>query len=341
MVIIQHPEPWCEIVTYNEYIDPEVNKMKKKMVAAGVMMLAFLAACGKKAQITIDDSGVKTSVEVSVPEKVDKILEQAEITLGSQDSTDPALGTEIEDAAEIKVLRMNHVKISIDGELKEADHLGGTVKDLLQAEGITLGERQSMNVKEDDLLKDGMKIEIVSSISVKVLHDGSEDVVEDAKGTVEDVLKQLGVQLGEEDEISPAVDTAVEHGMEIVIHRVTYEEKKETEEIPFETERKDDSSLTKGEEKTETEGVNGERTVTIRVKLVDGKEESRETVSEEITKEPVNEVILVGTKKKEKATQAPSGKVETSRIAVPNCDDGSHGYYEIYYSDGSVEYVEY
>ena len=315
--------------------------MKKKMLAAGVMMLAFLAACGKKAQITIDDRGVKTSIEVSVPEKVDKILEQAEIKLGAQDSTDPAPGTEIADAAEIKVLRMNHVKISVDGETKEADHLGGTVKDLLQAEGITLGERQSMNVKEDDLLKDGMEIEIVSSISVKVTHDGSADVVEDAKGTVGDVLKQINVQLGEEDEISPAVDTPVEHGMEIVVRRVTYGEKKETEEIPFETEWKDDSSLTMGEEKTETEGVNGEKTVTIRVKLVDGKEDSIETVSEEITKEPVNEVILVGTKKQEQVPQTPSGKVETSRIAVPNCDDGSHGYYEIHYSDGSVEYVEY
>ena len=76
----------------------------------------------------------------------------------------------------------------------------------------------------------------------------------------------------------------------------------------------------------------GEKESVYRVKMVDGKEESRELVDEVITKEPVDEVILVGTRE---------GRYEVSRVAVPNCADGSHGYYEITYSDGSKEYVEY
>ena len=68
------------------------------------------------------------------------------------------------------------------------------------------------------------------------------------------------------------------------------------------------------------------------MKKVDGKEDSREKLDEKVIKEPVNEVILVGTKE---------GRYEVNRVAVPNCADGSHGYYEITYSDGTVEYVEY
>ena len=128
---------------------------------------------------------------------------------------------------------------------------------------------------------------------------------------------------------------AVSEGMEIVVKRVSYKEEKETVEIDFETKKEDDSSLEKGTEKVKTEGVKGEKTVESRIKLVDGKEESREVIKEEITKEPVDEIILVGTKEK------PAGKQVVSKVAVPNCADGSHGYYEIHYSDGSVEYVEY
>jgi len=37
----------------------------------------------------------------------------------------------------------------------------------------------------------------------------------------------------------------------------------------------------------------------------------------------------------------PEGPYIVSKIAFPNCADGSHGYYEITYSDGHVECEEY
>lgn len=38
---------------------------------------------------------------------------------------------------------------------------------------------------------------------------------------------------------------------------------------------------------------------------------------------------------------ADGERTVVSQVAFPNCDDPSHGYYEITYSDGSVEYEEY
>lgn len=307
--------------------------MKKKTVLAGlVLSLALLTACGKKAWITIHDGGVDTKVEVSVPKTVEEILKEAEVSLSVEDVAEPARDTELQDAAEITIRRMHHVTITTDGEKREAKYAGGTVKDLLAQEGITLTSAQSMNVKEEDPLTEGMEIVITTTYGITVTHDGKTEQVDAGVGTVGDLLEKLGITLGMEDTVTPALDTAVAEGTRIVICRVTYDEVKETEEIPFETERKDDSSLKKGSEQTETEGVVGEKQITYRVKKVDGKEESREQVSEEITKEPVNEVIRVGTKE---------GRYEVSRVAVPNCADGSHGYYEITYSDGTKEYEEY
>ncbi|MBR0146769.1 MAG: G5 domain-containing protein [Eubacterium sp.] len=309
--------------------------MKKKYVLAGLLLIMLmLTACGKKAEITIHDGGVDTKVEVSLPKTVDEILKEAEITVAEKDDVNPAGGTELQGAAEITIRRMLTVSIKTDdGDVKNVEILSNsTVKDVLAQEGITLAENQSLNVKEEDTVQTGMTIRITTSNGVTVVHDGKTEQIDFGVGTVGDVLEQMNISLGTDDTVTPDKKEAVKNGTKIVITRVTFEEITTTEEIPYETVREDDSSLEKGSEKVKTEGVAGEKTTTYRVKMVDGKEDSRETVKSEVTKEPVNEVIRVGTK---------AGRYEVSRVAVPNCADGSHGYYEITYSDGSKEYVEY
>lgn len=70
-----------------------------------------------------------------------------------------------------------------------------------------------------------------------------------------------------------------------------------TEPIKYESSTVDDSSLDEGKTEIRTKGVNGSKSVTYTVTYENGKEISREKVSEEITKEPVNEVKAVGTNK--------------------------------------------
>ena len=66
-----------------------------------------------------------------------------------------------------------------------------------------------------------------------------------------------------------------------------------TEEIPFETVKKENPNLPAGQEKVVTEGAKGERTIYISVTTENGKE--TETVLEEkVTKEAVNQVVEVG-----------------------------------------------
>ena len=309
-------------------------KIKKKLLFSGMLLsMAFLSACAKKAEFVIHDGGTDTKIEAELPKTVEDIVKEAEIKLNDGDETTPARTSELQDAADITIRRMLSVTIDQDGEKKKVDILSGsTVKDVLSKEKISLSSSQSMNVKEEDEVKDGLEIVITTTYGIAVVHDGKTEEVEAGIGTVGDVLKKLNISLGEEDTVTPDITEEVSEGTRIIVSRVTYEEEKVTEEIPFETTKKDDSSLKKGTEKVETEGTVGERTITYKVKKVDGTEESREQISDEVTREPVNEVILVGTK---------LGRYEVSRVAVPNCADGSHGYYEITYSDGTKEYVEY
>ncbi|MFV8211777.1 ZmpA/ZmpB/ZmpC family metallo-endopeptidase [Streptococcus pluranimalium] len=70
----------------------------------------------------------------------------------------------------------------------------------------------------------------------------------------------------------------------------------ETVEIPFETEYVDDPTLLVGKTKVVTTGVNGSKTVTTTYQTIKGVRQENPTVTEEITKQPVNEVIARGTK---------------------------------------------
>ena len=90
----------------------------------------------------------------------------------------------------------------------------------------------------------------------------------------------------------------------------------ETQSIPFETVKENDATLEKGVEKEKTAGETGEKTITYKAKFKDDKEvaNTRTKVKEEVTKQPVNKVVLVGTKEK---TIVPGG---TGVIPSPTSD---------------------
>ncbi len=69
-----------------------------------------------------------------------------------------------------------------------------------------------------------------------------------------------------------------------------------TEAIAFESTTRNDSSIEKGRSIKSVTGVLGERTLIYDVKYQDSKEIERKLISSEVTKDPVNELILIGTK---------------------------------------------
>ena len=83
-----------------------------------------------------------------------------------------------------------------------------------------------------------------------------------------------------------------------------------TEVVPFQTITQNDATLPKGQTKVVQEGVNGERTILTEVSTVDGKQTSK-VLENTITKQPVNKVIAVGTKKEAVPAPQPVKPEET------------------------------
>ena len=88
------------------------------------------------------------------------------------------------------------------------------------------------------------------------------------------------------------VDKVVRRGTKVT----SSETEKSTQNIPFETIYKDDNTLDKGKEVTETEGINGTKEITTTYTVINGIRQDNPKVEEKVTKEKVDKVVRRGTK---------------------------------------------
>jgi len=115
-------------------------------------------------------------------------------------------------------------------------------------------------------------------------------------------------------------DPEVREGIGQFVRQETEQEIMGTEEIPFEQKEEQDENKYEGETETRQEGVAGEKVVKYKIIFnKDGNKIFREKISEEIVKEPIDKIIVIGTKKKDNNTS--NSKNTTSSGANGNNND--------------------
>lgn len=75
--------------------------------------------------------------------------------------------------------------------------------------------------------------------------------------------------------------------------------------------------------------------------LTESKDEADQAVKSEEAAKAAAEAAAAAQAAQQSQNSGGGGRYEVSRQAYPDCDGSGHGYYEITYSDGSVETVEY
>ena len=115
-------------------------------------------------------------------------------------------------------------------------------------------------------------LNIERAFAVSIQADGQEYSVKMAVGTVADALERAGITLDADDYTEPALNDLVTVGSKIVVHRVDYQDKVETQTIPYDTEYVYTSLYFRNTGRTTTlqHGSEGQQTVTTRERYVDG-----------------------------------------------------------------------
>lgn len=206
----------------------------------------------------------------------------------------------------------NDVELNINGKTKTVFTYEKTVGDFLEKEGIVLKNKDLVSPSLDKEIDKDMKI-VISSPKSYHIKDGKKTIIAEASGyTVADVLDNLDIKLNKLDRVSLPLDEIAKEGMEIRIDRVVVENLENKIEIPFETESRENKDMFEGEKKVITKGEVGQKIESLKNTYVNGILETTEVLKSEITKDPVKEVVEVGTKK---GTQAPNGK-NAKRVIV-------------------------
>ena len=206
----------------------------------------------------------------------------------------------------------NDVELNINGKTKTVFTYEKTVGDFLKKEGIVLKNKDLVSPSLDEEINKDMKITISSPKSYHI-KDGNKTIIAEANGyTVADVLENLNIKLNKLDRVSLPLDEIAKEGMEIKIDRVVVENIENKIEIPFETESRENKDMFEGDKNVITKGEVGQKTESLKNTFVNGVLETTEVLKSEITKDPVKEVVEVGTKK---AAAAPNGK-NAKRVIV-------------------------
>lgn len=277
-----------------------MKKLIQRIILIGIasaLCLVGLCSCsGSDITVSVFDSGVSTKVEAKTGMKVSEVLKEAEIILGDKDQVEPPEEAVVDADSSVTVKRYAQVEVTYSGETKTVELVGGKVEDAVQKAGFSLEDGLKTNIIRSAYLKNGMKIRLFKGTVVNLTMDGkTSDVITEAK-TVGDFLSEQKITLGDEDEMNFEPEDEIEDGMKLVIKRVTYKEETKKESIEFSKKEKYNEALDDGERKVTQKGENGEKEVVYKVKYIDGKEDSREKLSEKILKKPVDEITSYGSK---------------------------------------------
>ena len=291
----------------------------------GLSILAVIAivggtfafkALGKSVNVVVDGKSQTVSTYSS---NVKDVLADADVDVDKRDDVSPSLKSGVKDGTAINVTRARPVSYTIDGIQEQQYVTALTVDDALQELGVADNAEVSADRDQPIPLK-GTTLEITTSKDITINVDGQQLTASSTAPDVATLLAEQGVVLEQQDYTDPLATTALTPGMVITVNRVRITQVQEVQTIDYQVVEQPDGGLEKGEKKTQTEGVEGEQIVTYNVTTTNGVETAKEQAAVQVTKEPVNKVVLVGTA--EPAPSSPSNSGGNTGATPPADSSG-------------------
>jgi uncharacterized protein YabE (DUF348 family) len=168
-----------------------------------------------------------------------------------------------------------------------------------------------------------MELEVVTPKKLTLAVAGKKPVTRELTAlTATDALEEMGVKVEKRDLVKPGPKAVLEDGDKVVFTDIRVEKKSvDGEAIDFSTIERDDSSMLEGETEVVREGAEGARDVTYRITYRNGEVVARKVLTQDVTREPVDAIVRVGTKEEPTANFASGGTVWDQ---LAQCESGGN-----------------
>jgi len=163
------------------------------------------------------------------------------------------------------------------------------------------------------------EITVQRSELVRINNCGRNLAVPASEGTVASLLNNLNIQVDGNTEVSVPMEMEVYGGLEITVSRTVRQEQTYTTNIPYSTTYCYDNSIPRGTEVVITQGQDGQMLCTATVVYVDYEETGRTVTQQTVVRQPVDQVIAIGTADEPLPPEKPadSVRIEDGYIYLP------------------------
>ncbi len=290
------------------------QKHKVLMISVGAILLALVGAVitvvvasnyattphdDSKRLITVYDRGIHT-VFLSDAKTLGEALEDNDILIDPEDSIEPSLDEElVAPEYQVNVYRARPVMV-IDGPVRvkivtpyqTADRIAKDAGMSLHAEDGAILSRSS------EYASDGAGLQLTIKRSVPIVLDlyGRKTDIRTQGATIQELLDEKGIILGDRGRVSLALNTPITSGLEVRVWREGVQTITIDEPILFGVEQIQDADRLIGYKAISTAGKDGIRSINYAVEIKDGVEISRKEIARIDAQLPTKQVEIIGIK---------------------------------------------
>lgn len=254
--------------------------------------------------LTVDGTARPVSADADT---VGELLAAQQLTLGERDVVAPSVGSPIEDGDQVVVRFARRLTVTVDGAEQQYWTTELTVDSALAALGIRADGARLSASRSQPLGRQGLALSVTTPKRLTLAADGRTRKVTTTAPDVATLLTEQGVTLGALDKVSVLPTAPTVKGMVVAVTRIEKKRVTRTETIDHTSRTVRTATLFTGERTVVTKGRDGTRRATYALTLADGKVASRTLVRATVTREPVTEVIRVGTKPRPASTGGGTG----------------------------------
>lgn len=171
-----------------------------------------------------------------------------------------------------------------------------TVEEAISEAGVSLSSNDLVEPELQTKVSNKLQINIYPAKNFFVQVDKELKEVLSPVETVTDILQHAEVLLGPLDRVEPTLEEKISPGETIIVTRIEVKDIKELRDLAFETEKRPDASLLKGEEKLLIKGRTGKEEQVFKIWLENGVEVAKELITKKIVQQPIAKVVAYGTK---------------------------------------------
>lgn len=226
---------------------------------------------------------------------VEGIFNDLNVSLHSEDYVFPRGNTKVKNNLKVVYKPAKQVVLVKNGEKKTVWTTATTVAQLLKEQKIALNEHDEVLPRPKTKLRNNLKVNVKSALSITLNDGGKELKVWSTSTTVADFLVQQGVKLNELDRVEPKPEQSLTNDGVVNVIRVEKVTDVVEEPVDFAVITKQDNNLSQGTEQVVQEGQQGITKRTYEVVIENGKEVVRNILSETKLKDKIDKVVAVGT----------------------------------------------